>query len=283
VTARATVGVLEQGVTRAQAHVAEVRERFDAGLIPPNDVASAEAQDARARMLLIEARNQRASSDAELARLTGMEAAPSIEPAAALDIPVEDVRAIDVLIAEALESRNERRALERRVEAADEQQDAVAALRRPTVAVVGGYDYARPNPRIFPREDRWQDSWDLGVNVGWTLWDGGRTSHDSAAAAHTAAAARQRVAEFDSVLALELRQRLLDIDSGRAAIAAANESVRAAGEARRVVTERYSAGVITQTEVLDAEFALLQAELDRTRTLAAVRLAEARLARALGR
>jgi outer membrane protein TolC len=49
------------------------------------------------------------------------------------------------------------------------------------------------------------------------------------------------------------------------------------------VAERYRAGVITQTEVLDAEFALLQAELDRTRALAGVRLAEARLARAIGR
>jgi outer membrane protein TolC len=35
--------------------------------------------------------------------------------------------------------------------------------------------------------------------------------------------------------------------------------------------------------VLDAQVALLQAELDRTRALANVRLAEARLSRALGR
>jgi hypothetical protein len=35
--------------------------------------------------------------------------------------------------------------------------------------------------------------------------------------------------------------------------------------------------------VTDAEFALLQAELDRTRALAGVRLSEARLARAIGR
>jgi outer membrane protein TolC len=49
------------------------------------------------------------------------------------------------------------------------------------------------------------------------------------------------------------------------------------------VGERYRAGVIAQTEVLDAEIARLQAELDRTRALAGVRFAEARLARALGR
>jgi hypothetical protein len=35
--------------------------------------------------------------------------------------------------------------------------------------------------------------------------------------------------------------------------------------------------------VLDAEYALLQTELDRTRALAGVRLSEARLARAIGR
>jgi outer membrane protein TolC len=48
------------------------------------------------------------------------------------------------------------------------------------------------------------------------------------------------------------------------------------------VAERYQAGVATQAESLDADFALLQAELDRTRSQAGVRLAEARLARALG-
>ncbi len=283
VTARATVSVLEQGVARSQAHVAEVRERFDAGLVPPNEVASAEAQESRSRMLLIEARNQRDLSLADLARLTGLDLAQAIEPAAVLDATGPESSVLEPLLAEAREARSERRALERRIEAADEQQAAVSAARRPTVAVAGGVDYARPNPRIFPREDRWQESWDIGVNVGWTLWDSGRTSHDVAAAVHTAAAARQRLAEFDSVLGLEVRQRLLDIDSGRAVIAAATDAVRAATEARRVVAERYRAGVITQTEVLDAEFALLQAELDRTRALAGVRLAEARLERALGR
>ena len=41
--------------------------------------------------------------------------------------------------------------------------------------------------------------------------------------------------------------------------------------------------VATNTEVLDAEIALLQAELDRTRAVASSRLAEARLERARGR
>jgi len=283
VTAGAAASVLEQGVTRAQAHVADVRQRFEAGLVPPNEVASAEAQESRSRMLLIESRNQRDVSIADLARLTGLETAQGLAPAATLELAPSTQAAAEGLVTEARAARRERLALESRIEAAEEQQAAVAALRRPAIAVVGGVDYARPNPRIFPREDRWQDSWDIGINVGWTLWDSGRTVQEAAAASHQAEAARQRLAEFDSVLDVEVRQRLLDIDSGRAAIAAAAEAVRAATEAQRVVTERYRAGVSTQTEVLDAEFARLQTELDRTRALAGVRLAEARLARAIGR
>ncbi|HLG60009.1 MAG TPA: TolC family protein [Vicinamibacterales bacterium] len=282
-TARAAVDVLEQGVRRSQAHAAEVRQRFGVGLVPPNEIASADAQESRARMLAIEARNQRDVSTADLARLVGLEPGQPVEPAATLEGPGTLVQGIEPLVADARASRQERTAMERRIEAANEQRAAAAAGRLPSIAVAGGVDYARPNPRIFPRADRWDDSWDAGINVRWSLWDGGRTAADVAQAAGLAEAARHRLAEFDSLLALEVRQRALDIDSGRAAVAAAADGVRAASEARRVVEERYRAGVIAQIEVTDAEFALLQAELDRTRALAGVRLSEARLARAIGR
>jgi outer membrane protein TolC len=290
VTARAAVDVLDQGVARSQAHVAEVRQRFEAGLIPPNEIASAEAQESRARMLAIEARNQRDVSMADLARLVGLPPGQPVEPSAVLDstalgagAPGTSVSGLDALVATARESRDERRALEQRLTSATEMRSAAAAGRLPTIALAGGVDYARPNPRIFPRADIWDDSWDASVNLRWSLWDGGRTAAEVAQAAGGIEAARQRLAEFDSVLAVDVRQRALDLESNRAAVGAANDAVRAAAEARRVVAERYQAGVIAEIEVLDAEYALLQAELDRTRALANVRLSEARLARAIGR
>jgi outer membrane protein TolC len=283
VTARAAVDVLNQGVARSQANLADVRQRFTAGVVPPNEVASAEAQESRARMLAIEARNQRDVASADLARLVGRAPGEDVEPVATLDAPATSVSGLDALVAGARESRDERRALERRLDSATGLRSAAAAGKRPSLLVAGGVDYARPNPRIFPRADRWDDSWDGSINVRWSLWDGGRTAADVAQAAGGIEAARQRFAEFDSVLAVEVRQRALDVESGRAVVAAAGDAVRAAAEARRVVGERYQAGVITQFEVLDAEYALLQAELDRTRALAGVRLSEARLARAIGR
>ncbi|MSO83360.1 MAG: TolC family protein [Acidobacteria bacterium] len=293
VTARATAAVLDRSLARAQAHVNDVRQRLGAGLVPPNEVASAEAQESRQRMLLIETRNQRDVSSAELARLVGVDLLQPIEPAATLDLGFPAAATLDLtapsaptqdgLVAEARAMRDERVALAHRITAADEQRAAAEGSRRPVIAVTGGVDYARPNPRIFPRAARWDDSWDVGVAAAWSLWDGGRARAEAAQAGSVADAARQRLAEFDSILALEVRQRTLEIDSGRAAVAAAQDGVRAAAEARRVVTERYRVGVVTQAEVLDADEAVLQAELDRTRAMAGVRFAEARLARALGR
>jgi outer membrane protein TolC len=283
VTARASVGVLERAVERAQAHVREARERRAAGLTPPNEVASAEAQESRQRMLAIEARNLRDGASSDLARLIGADLLQPIEPVETLE-PTPAVRAeIDQLAAEARGSRSERLALERRIQASEERQAAASAAALPTISIGGGFDYARPNPRIFPRADRWDDSWDASINVSWSLWDGGRMKAEIAEASSLTSAARQRLEEFDSVLALDVRQRVLDLASGRAAVEAADDAVRSAAEARRVTAERYTAGVATYTEVLDAQVALLQAELDRTRALANVRLAEARLARALGR
>jgi outer membrane protein TolC len=282
VTADAAVRVLAEGVTRAQAHVTDVRARLDAGLIPPNELASAQAQESRERMLLIEAQTQYDVSSAELNRIVGGSAGARVVPAASLDAAAAATADLATSIARALDGRAERTALQRRIEGANEQRRAALAGTRPSVAVAGGVDYARPNPHIFPRTDRWDDSWDLGVNVRWSLWDGGRTTADAAQAAAQAEALRQRLAEFDSVLGVEVMQASREIASGTAAVAAADDGVRAAQEAQRVVAERFQAGVIAQIEVLDAQFALLQAQLDRTRALANVRLAEARLARALG-
>ena len=284
VTAKASLDVLEQGVARSQAHVNDANQRFTAGLVPPNEVSSAAAQEARARMMAIEARTQRDVTSAELARLIGVAPDQPLEPTGELArTTTASPGRLGPLVESARATRQERRALERRVAAADAQGDAAAAGRLPTIQFLGGVDYARPNAKIFPRADVAQDSWDVGVGATWSLWDGGRTDAEVAQARALSQAASERLAEFDSQLGVEVRQRALELESAVAAIEAATSGVTAAADARRVVDERYRAGVIAGIEVLDSEYALLQAQLDLTRAQANVRLAEARLTRALGR
>ena len=283
VTAAESVRAVEQALERTDAHLKDLRVRLEQGLIPPNEVLTAEAQRSRQQVQVIDARNASEMAMAELRRLTRLDPSMRVELTTPLARSAEHApENLEAQIEKATAARPERAALLQRIDAARARVSAAGAASRPAIALNGGFEYGRPNPRIFPRSDRWQDSWDLSVNASWSLWDGGRRAADVAAAAANERALRARLAEFDSLVALEIRQRRLEVGAGVAAAAAAADGVRAAVEARRVLGERFAAGVATSTEVLDAQLAVLNAELDRTRALAAVRIAEARLARAMG-
>jgi outer membrane protein TolC len=282
VTSIESLRVVEESVTRVDAHLRDVRNQFTAGLVPPNEVSSVEAQESRQRMLVVQAHTMQDVAEAELGRLIGADPGMPITPVATATAAPSSGSAA-ALLEEARAQRAERAALVKRVAAAEERRRAATAGSKPTVAIAGGVDYARPNARIFPRTDEWRESWDAGAAVSWPLFDGGRAKAELAEASALKRAAEERLAEFDAALAVEVRQRASELESSRAAIAAADEAVKSAGEARRVVEDRFKAGVATSTDVLDAHVALLQAQLDRTQAIANAHLTEARLVRAVGR
>jgi outer membrane protein len=281
VVADESARVIADSLTQMTAHVRDVQNQLDAGLVPPNDLLTAKARESRQRMLSIQAATGREVAEADLARLVGASYGTSIQPQADL-VPVTGQQTAEALTALALAQRRDRQALVERLGAAESRQQAALAGRRPTIGIAGGVDVANPNPRIFPRQDAWHDFWDLGVNVSWALFDGGHTSADVAASAASTRALQARLDELDSQVALEIRQRLAEITSSRAAVESADASLNAATEASRVVSERFRAGVATSIEVLDAQQAVLQAALDRTQAIVSGRLAEARLRRATG-
>jgi outer membrane protein TolC len=283
VTSDETVTVLQESLRRVDAHLADVRNRRAVGLVPPSDVLTAEAQRSHQEVGLIDARARRDSAMADLARLVGLPIDATIVPDVTLTPAVPSREPTGALVERAKADRPERKAIAERVAAAGERQQAAAAGTRPQFSVTGGVDYASPNPRHFPRSIRWQTSWDAGMNLAWAFWDGGRGRAQVAEAAAAERALRERLADLDTRIATDVLQRRLELDASLAAIRAAEDGVRSAAEARRVVAERFNAGVATNTDVLDAQTDLLTAELDRTRALAQSRLVEARLARALGR
>lgn len=295
-TARAALDVVRQALERTNAHLNDVRNQLGVGLVPPSDVLTIEAQHARQRVLSIEAENIVETTSAEFKRLVGVDqdvpvelvadlkAAADLKVTADLKVGTTDVGGpLKAVINAARESRAERKSLLFRISAAEERVTAAAAGGLPALTAIGGYDLSRPNLRIFPIQDEWKPSFDIGIQFRWSLFDGGRVRAETAEAAANRRATEARLRDFDSVIEVEIRQRMADLASAGASIDAADTGVRAAMEARRAIAERFSAGVASNTDVLDAQTTLLQAELDLTRARASAELARARLDRALGR
>ena len=181
-------------------------------------------------------------------------------------------------------NRPERKSLLFRITAADERVAAASAGSLPVLTAIAGYDMARPNPRIFPSR---RGGSPRGTSASTCA---GRCSTEAVFARRQRKPPRigapSRRACGISMPALEVEVAPAD---GRAPSLPPRRSKRPVSgvaprhEARRVIAERFRAGVATNTDVLTAETALLQAELDSPAPAPMRELAGARLMRSLGR
>ncbi len=229
------------------------------------------------------------SREVALGRLIGVGPDATIEPTSPVDQTLPEVADFvgqppAALASTGREQRGERlSAAGAPVEPAGERERGRWPATRPTIGALAGVQPARPNQRFVPKTDQWK-----------TLVGSGR-ERDVAAVGRRASQGRRcsrhragrRVRSSDrttSTRASPSRSGSACSTSTPAArrSTASDEAVAAATEAHRVVAERFNAGVATSTDVLDAQLALLQAELERTQLMAALRVNEARLLRAVG-
>lgn len=283
VTARESERVFTEAVASYEAHLTDARERARLGLAAPDEVLAVQVDRDQAELRRLQAHNLAALEHAGLVRLLGLPPDARVEPGEPLQPVPAPREEAETLVAAALASRPERAALVARIDAAEARARAARADRLPQAHLAAGYDYADPNRRILPVQDGWQDTWDASVNLSFRLLDGGRAAAAEAQRSAQARALRHQLEDLDRRIRLEVTQRLLDLGTATATVPVAERNLEAARESRRVSAERYRAGVIRSSELLDAEVALLRAGLDRTEALAQQRLAIAALDRAVGR
>jgi outer membrane protein TolC len=282
-TALESERVLGESLAAFDAHAADAVNRERHGLAARNEVLAVQVERDRAELARIEAGSLVAVLKADLARLLDLPPETRVEPADPLEAPPPAEEDAALLVAAALEARPERAALAARMEAAAARERAARADRLPQAWLSAGYDYARPNRKILPLEDGFADTWDATVTLSFNLLDGGRRAAAVDQRLSRTEALRRELEDLDRRIRFEVEQRLAEARAARAAVAVAERGLQSARESLRVASDRYRAGVILSSELLDAEAALLEAGLDRTEALARLRIMAARLDHAAGR
>lgn len=269
----------------ARSHLTDASNLEAAGLVSRVDVLRAEAGVAAAELGVAQATSFVALSARELrTRLHLAEEAP-LRPGDALDLGSEppDLPAREPLVAEALASRPELRALaatEARLRAATR---AAHAASLPSAALFGEALYANPNPRSQPQSDRWLGTWAAGVSVTWAV-------HELVASGPATEVLRAQLAQVEARGA-ELRDDIaLQVEDARQAILRADAAVRSgqrelasSREALRVAQDLYRVGRASSVVLTDAEAGLARARLLALDAQIERRSAWARLRHALGR
>ncbi len=283
VTGRESARVLQEAIRAYDAHLQDARNREQFGLAARNEVLAVQVERDRVELDQLRAESAADAAEANLRRLLDLAPVTRVETSEPLEAPASARPDVEALVAEAQAGRGERKALFARLAAAEAASGIERGSRRPQFALTGGWSYANPNRDIVPPTADWEDTWDLGVGMTWSVFDGGRRSAGEARARAQADAVREQLRELDRGLRLEVTERALELRTAGARLAVAERSVVSASENRRVAGDRYRAGVIPSSELLDAEVAHERAALARTEAFAALRLAAAGLERAVGR
>jgi outer membrane protein len=283
VRARAAALVAQSSVDVLTAQYEDLRRMADAGLRTEGDVLQVKAQLATTRVSLEQAKGL-VRVTREALRRAIHEEDPVLEHGEVLfgehpESAIDEKDALQLALAE----RYEVRALQKVIEGREKQASYAFGRVFPQLFFGFQAEYSKPNQRFFREEPEFDASWLLTVGLGWSPNDAIRAWSETNKADQEVEAAKADLAELTDAIAVEVTGAVSTYRASRESIAAASEAVDAA---QGTFTDRQNlvnAGGGTTRELLLSEQDLRRAQLQLINAHLDLRLAQARLDRALGR
>ena len=276
--ARAARTVAVEDAEAQRQLLSEIEVQVDVGERAAYEVAQQQERVATARAAILAAERSRALAEARLTRILGLDAAGDYTFPTPEAPDAEPVAPAAALVRQALDGRPDLRAAAAAIEAAEADRRAARAGGLPQVEIGGfvGTSYSSAGEVTFPSQVGDNRSGSLRLSVSVPLFDRGATRERVRLAEARAAALRAEEVDARRGVALEVRERRIEVDALAAQAAVAEVRVRAAEQALDAERARFDAGEATLQAV-----SLLQARVVEARTERARLAVEARFQRLL--
>lgn len=269
--------VQHESVSDYQSHLTNVQQQFDAGVVAKLDVLTSNVSLANAKRASIAADNTRDVAEANLNNIMRIPMNTKIN-ALDKDFPEPEFDiTMDQAILMAQKYRWELVEADYQVRVANENLRSAKAGYMPTVAVNSGYNWKDSDFPGFANK-----GWSIGGSVSWPIWDGGATQAAIKKAEAGVKVAQEQLLQSRESVELEVRQDYLNILAAKEQIRATEASVAEAEEAYKIAEVRYSSGVGTNLDVLDAELQLSTARTNYISALYNYNIGLATLENAMG-
>lgn len=266
-------------VEQAEAFLAQEELRLEAGQASELEVLRAEVALENLRPQLIAARNAAELARLNLKRLTDIPASQPLDLTTPLDEGVSMTP--DPVVSEF--ERASIAAAESRVAIAEDNVTIVKGAYLPNVSLRMNYGKQAFPSDIFQLDNDWRTDWTATLNVSVPVFNGFRRRAEVAEARVQLDQARLQVAQLREAVQLEYEQARGERERARADIDARERTVEQAQRVHDLTVLRYEQGLATQLEVTDARLALLQARTNLAQAITDYRIADAGVARAIGR
>jgi outer membrane protein TolC len=268
------VAARREATTVTARTLVNARARLAAGAASPVDVTRAELAAVQATQAVAETEDVQARAYRALSTLLQLREPFRVAPG---ELKVAPAAAVDALTARALRTRPELRALRAAVAARGAALTAIDLRWAPTVAAFGTVSASDPAGMSGSGS-----TWLAGVQLDWSLFDGGTRIADRQRASSLLREARLQLERTQDALVDEVADRARGVETRRSAVAAAERGEALAAQTYEVIRTQYEAGTVAQIELLQAQDALVSARVGLARARFDVAVADLQLRRSVG-
>lgn len=273
---RNLVQVDKESVENLTAHLNNVQAQFEVGTVAKTDVLRSQVELANAEQSLIKAENNYQLAVSNLNNVMGLPLNTELEIKQELGYE-KYVLSMDDCIAYSLEHRPDLEKAKLSEAISKEAVKAAQADYRPTVTLSAGTNLSDPS---FPG-DNYKD-WYVGATASWNIFDAGATKASVKQAEATLEESGHTLNQTKDSVQLEVRQAYLNMKEAEKRIDTSKVAVDQAQEDFKIAQVRYTAGVGTNLDIMDAQVALITAKTNYIQAMYDYNTNKADLERAMG-
>ncbi|MDJ1170454.1 TolC family protein [Roseofilum sp. BLCC_M154] len=273
--------IRQQSLRQAEQSLKDAQALESAGVGTRFAVLQAQVQVANEQQRLTEAIADLRTARRTLAQILNMPQTLDVSAADPVEIVGRWQLSLDDSIILAYKNRAEleQRLIERELNEA--QRDARLAGLKPQVALFANYNALKLSFDDPLLSQGTGDGYTLGAQLNWTLYDGGRIRAQADLEETEIELAEQQFADNRNRIRLEVEDAYFQLVSSFDNIQTSIVGLAQAEEALRLARLRFQAGVGTQTDVINSETDLTQAQFNQVQAILGYNVAVSRLQRAI--
>ncbi|MDR3353430.1 MAG: TolC family protein [Synergistaceae bacterium] len=272
-----TLAIAKERLRNYERRLEWATDFYKAGAKAKIEVTKAKTDLANAKLDLVTAEGTLRKAESNLAYAAGVPDMPAGNVKDMLDAGFLNLDvSVDEAIETAMRNRDEYRAQNIRIDAAETNLALAKKGMSPTVTGNAGYTYSGENNPI----DR--KGWRLSVGISIPVTDGGETRTRVRQAEADLEGARASGESVRQNIISQVRTACTSLEEARESVAAAREAEKQALETLRLAEGRYTAGVGESLEISDAVDGYARARMSAANALYNKNAAEVDLLRAIG-
>lgn len=274
--ARNIVDLDRESMDRLDAHLRNVQAQFDVGTVAKIDVLRSEVELANAEQTLIKAQNAYDLAVASLNNVLGLSLDTQLNLTDTLKYDAYTQSLADC-IKYAVANRPEIGQAQLNIDAAKSGITVAKSGNKPTVAFSASEDWYKDE---FPGADN--NNWSMSLVASFNVFDSGATKAKISQADYTLTKSQEQLKQTSDTVQLDVRNAYLSLREAEKRISTSQVAVDKAEEDYKIAQVRYSSGVGTNLDVMDAQVALTQAKTNYTQALYDYNTSKADLDKAMG-